>query len=169
MRRLLPCLVMVAALAIPHPAAARYSRVYLVPALKQCPTAATCAREFESSFTFDSIVLQTPATRYPPTGKPSLVLDLHGVRDAAGTPVSGTLMLKVLAGRVSIPGIGTFPDDSSLTQQPPIPIQLKDGAGKVKYEPSLKPPNGTIVNGGGVEVFDPDGKLLAVTGSQYKP
>jgi len=167
---MLPCLALVAAFAIPQPAAAGgYNRVYLVPALTPCPTAATCARELESSFTFDSIVLRSPASKYLPTGKPALFLEMHGVRDAAGTLVNGTLMLKVLAGRVSVPGLGTFPDGSSLTQQPPIPIQLKNGAAKLPYKPSVSPPNGTIVNGGGVEVFDPDGKLLAVTGSQSKP
>jgi hypothetical protein len=165
-----PWLALAAALAIPYPAvAAQYGRVYLVPALKQCPTAATCPREFESSFTFDSIVLRSPATRYLPAGKPALFLEVHGVRDAAGTLANGTLVVRVLSGRVSVPGIGTFPDDSSLVQQAPIAIPLKNGGGKVAYKPSVSPPAGTLVNGGGVEVFDPDGKLLAVTGSQSKP
>lgn len=170
MRPMLFRLAVCAAIVVPHAArAGGYNRVYLVPAVKRCTTAATCPREFASSFTFDTIVLRSPATKYLPAGKPSLILDLHGVRDASGAPLNGTLMLRVLSGRVSLPGLGTFPDDSSLTQQAPIPVTLKNGDGKLPYKPSPGVPNGTIVNGGGVEVYDPDGNLLAVTGSQSKP
>ena len=169
MRRIHCRLALLAALVIPHIAAAGgYNRVYLVPAITPCPTLSTCPRAFDSSFTFDSIVLRSPATQFLPTGKkPSLILVVHGVRDASHALVTDTLMLRVLAGRVSVPGIGTFPDNSSLTQQAPIPIPLKNGAARFSYKPAT--PNGTLVNGGGVEVYDPDGNLLAVTGSQSKP
>jgi hypothetical protein len=150
-------------------AAAGYNRVYLVQALKQCTGLASCPREFESAYTFDAIVLRTPASRYAPPSKPTLILEIRGVRDAADNPVNGTLSLRLLSGRVSVPGVGTFPDDSPLTQQPLVPIPLKNGNAKVPYKPPLLIPNGLIVNGGGVEVLDPDGKLLAVTGSQSKP
>jgi hypothetical protein len=161
-------LALLAALVVPHLAAAGgYSRVYLVPSVKACPTRSTCPREFASSFTFDAIVLHSPATKFMPIGKPSLILEVHGVRDASRALVTGTLTLRVLSGRVSLPGLGTFPDDASVTQQPPIPIPLKNGEARVPYKPSV--PNGTIVNGGGVEVYDPDGNLLAVTGSQSRP
>jgi len=40
-------------------------------------------------------------------------------------------------------------------------------AGVVLASPAA--PNGTITNGGGVEILDPEGKRLAVTGSQAKP
>ena len=170
MRLVFSGLALLAMLVIPAAArAGGYNRVYLVPALKPCATASTCPREFASSFTFDAIVLRSPASKYMPSGKASLILDVHGVRDASGAPLNGTLMLRVLSGRVSIPGIGTFPDNSSLTQQAPIPVTLKNGDGKLPYKPSTGVPNGTIVNGGGVEVYDPDGNLLAVTGSQSKP
>jgi hypothetical protein len=46
---------------------------------------------------------------------------------------------------------------------------LKNGDARFSYKPSTGVPNGTIVNGGGVEVYDPDGNLLAVTGSQSRP
>ena len=170
MRSKLCRLVVLAVLVIPHAArAGGYNRVYLVPAVKQCTTASTCPREFESSFTFDAIVLHSPASKYMPAGKPALILDVHGVRDASGTPVNGVLTLRVLSGRVSLPGLGTFPDNSSLTQQAPIPVALRNGDGKLPYKPATGAPAGTIVNGGGVEVYDPDGNLLAVTGSQSKP
>jgi hypothetical protein len=163
-------LALLAALVFPHLAAAGgYNRVYLVPAITPCATASTCPREFDSSYTFDSIVLRSPATKFMPAGKPSLILEVHGVRDASHALVTGSLMVRVLSGRVSLPGLGTFPDNSPLTQQPPIPIPLKNGDGRFPYKPATGVPNGTIVNGGGVQVYDPDGNLLAVTGSQSKP
>lgn len=149
--------------------AAGLNRVYLVPALVECPGPATCPRAFASAYTFDSIVLRTPATRYTSGSKPSFVLDLRGVRDPSGAPVNGTLTLRVRSGRVSLPGLGTFPDDSPLTQQAPVSIPLRNGNGKVSYRPATPPPNGLVVNGGGVEVLDPQGQLLAVTGTQSKP
>ncbi len=130
-------LALLAALVVPHIAAAGgYSRVYLVPAVRACPTRSTCPREFDSSFTFDAIVLHSPATKFMPVGKPSLILEVHGVRDASRALVTGTLTLRVLSGRVSLPGLGTFPDDSSLTQQPPIPVPVRNGAARVPYKPS---------------------------------
>jgi hypothetical protein len=172
MRRRIRTLTVLAALTAPAVAtAAPYNRVYLVPAVKRCPGPATCVpREFESSYTFDSIVLRSPATRYLPAAKPSLVIEVRGVRDAAGNPVDGNLTLRVLPARVSLPTLGTFPDDSPLTVVAPVAIPLKKGGNrKFPYKPDAQPPNGTIVNGGGVEIYDPEGKLLAVTGTQVKP
>jgi hypothetical protein len=165
-------LAVCAALALPPAAAAAsYNRVYLVPAVKRCPGPATCVpRELESAYTFDSIVLRSPATRYLPVGKPSLFLEVRGVRDPAGNLVNGNLTLRLVQSRVSLPTLGTFPDDSPLTAVAPIPIPLKNGSNrKLPYKPDTQPPNGTIVNGGGLEVYDPDGKLLAVTGSRVRP
>jgi hypothetical protein len=69
-----------------------------------------------------------------------------------------------------VPGIGgTFPDDSPLTRVAPVPIRLKNGGAKRFAYKSPAAPNGTITNGGGVEILDPEGKRLAVTGSQAKP
>lgn len=150
------------------PALAGMNRVYLVPALKECPGPATCTREFESTYTFDSIVLRNAAAKYSPPGKPALSLDLRGVRDGSGTPFTGSLSVHVLSGRVSIPGFGTLPDGSPLAEVAPVPVTLKNGNGKVSYSPPASP-SGLISNGGGVEVVDPDGKVLAVTGSQTKP
>jgi hypothetical protein len=150
--------------------AAGYNRVYLVPALKPCPGFATCAgRGLESTYTFDTIVLRSPPTRYSPAGKPQLFLEVKGVRDASGAPVNGNLTLKVLSGRVNVPGIGTIGDDSALTTVAPLPVPLKNGNNpKFSYK-NPATPDGLLVNGGGVEVYDPEGKLLAVTGTQTKP
>jgi hypothetical protein len=151
--------------------AAGYNRVYLVPALKPCPGSGNCpGRELASSYTFDTIVLRSPPGRYLPSGKPTLLLQLRGVRDASGTPVTGTLTLKFLPVRVYTPSVGTIGDESSLTAVAPVPIPLQNGNNpKFAYKSSLQPPAGTLVNGGGIEVYDPEGKLLAVTGSQTKP
>jgi hypothetical protein len=172
MRFVSRALPLIAALVVPTMAAAAgYNRVYLVPALKPCPGAGTCQPlALQSSYTFDSIVLRSPPTRYLPTGKPSLFLQIRGVRDASGTPVTGNLTLKVLSGRVYTPSVGTIGDGSSLTALAPVPVPLRGGNNaKFAYTPSTQAPAGTIVNGGGVEVYDPEGKLLAVTGSQSKP
>src|SRR5215470_6871651 len=144
------------------------NRVYLVPALKQCPGPATCPREFESAYTFDAIVLRNRASKYSPAGKPQLGLDFLGVRDPGGAPFTGTLKVKVLSGRVSLPGFGTLPDDSPLVQIAPLDAAIKNGKGKLSYTPPAAP-SGLITNGGGVEILDPDGQPLAVTGSQTKP
>ena len=149
-----------------------YSRVYLVPAIKKCETVASACvpRELESRYTFDTIVLRSAATRYLPVGKPSLYLEIRGVRDPGGTLVNGALRLQVLSGRVSLPTLGTFPDNFSLTQVAPVAVPLKNGANRrFAYSSDPGPPAGTIVNGGGIEVYDPEGKLLAVTGSQSRP
>jgi|CXWL01.1.fsa_nt_gi hypothetical protein len=171
MQRTLRTLGLVALLAVPAIATAGGSnRVYLVPAIKECPGPTNCSpREFESTYTFDAVILLAPAARFSPADKPAFVLDIKGVRDAAGALVTGNLSLKISSGRVSLPGFGTLPDGSSLTQVAPIPVPIKNGRARVSYKPPVGAPNGTITNGGGVQVLDPDGKPLAVTGSQSKP
>jgi hypothetical protein len=172
MRETCCALGLATALVVPAMATAGgYNRVYLVPAVKRCPGPAACVpREFESRYTFDAIVLRTPAQRYLAPNKPSLGLQVRGVRDPSGAPVTGNLTLKVLQSRVSLPSLGTFPDDSPLTVTPPVAVPVKNGNNrKFAYRPPAQPPNGTIVNGGGVEIYDPEGNLLAVTGSQVKP
>jgi hypothetical protein len=147
---------------------AGWARVYLVPALVECPGPATCPRELESAYTFDEIVLRSQSAKYMQPKKPTLIVELKGVRDPSGAPFDGDLQVNVLSGRVSIPGFGTLPDGSPLAQQPPIIVTLSKGDGKVVYR-APSSPSGLLTNGGGVEVRDPDGKLLAVTGSQSKP
>jgi hypothetical protein len=166
-RLLLPLASALVAAAQPT-AAAGMNRVYLVPAVKECPGPATCPREFQSSYTFSTILLRTAATKYSRVGKPALSVDFRGVRDAAGAPANGTVKVRILSGRVSIPGFGTFPDGAPLTQVEPLSVTLANGNGKIAYEPPASP-NGIVTNGGGVEILDPEGKLLAVTGSQSKP
>ncbi len=108
MQRLLLRLTMLAALTVPAVATAGgYNRVYLVPALKPCLGDIPCQpREFQSAYTFDSIVLRS--------------------------------------------------------------VPLKNGSNP-KFPYKANSPVGIIVNGGGVEVYDPAGNLLAVTDSQSRP
>lgn len=172
MRPYLPSLALAGTLVASGMAlAGGYSRVHLVPALKPCPGPANCTpRQFESAYTFDTIVLRTPAGRYPRPGKPTILLEVRGVRDPSGAPVTGNLRLRVTAGRVSLPAFGTFPDDSPLVQLEPVPVPIEKGANpRFVYQQPTPTPAGAIVNGGGVEIYDPEGHLLAVTGSQAKP
>jgi hypothetical protein len=162
--------VLILALALPGPAVAGgYGSVYLVPALAECPGPASCSRAFESAYTFDTIILHSRASRYLDDKKPSFLIDVRGVRDPSGALVNGTVTVRILSGRVSVPGIGTFPDSSPLTRVAPFPIPLKNGGAKRFPYRSPAAPNGTITNGGGVDILDPEGKRLAVTGSQAKP
>jgi hypothetical protein len=168
MRRTVQWFSLVAVLAIPGAAGAGgANRVYLVPALAECPGPATCPRAFQSACTFETIVLRTSPTRFTPSGKPPFTLDVQGVRDPGGALFTGNLTLRILSGRVSVPGIGTFPDAAPLTG--PVTMPVRNGAVKRFAYDAPASPNGTITNGGGVEVLDPDGKRLAVTGSQAKP
>jgi hypothetical protein len=148
-------------------AAVAGNRVYLVPAIAECPGPATCERTFESTYTFDTIALQSPG-KYLQPDKASIVLDVRGVRDASGALVNGTINVRILSGRVSIPAFGTFPDNSPVTITAPQPVTLKNGKGHLSYKAPATPA-GLIQNGGGVEVLDPTGKRLAVTGAQAKP
>lgn len=171
MRHPLRTLALLAALLPPTLAHAGTNRVYLVPAVKECPGPATCVpREYESTYTFDAIILLSPGGKYLSTGKkPSLTLDIRGVRDASHALVTGNLTLVILPVRVSLATLGTFPDDSPFTQNAPVQVPITNGATRFPYRPSAVAPNGTLVNGGGVEVLDPDGKRLAVIGTQAKP
>jgi hypothetical protein len=161
-------LALAATMLVPTIAVAGANRVYLVRALGECPGPSVCERTFESAYTFDTIVARTPAGKYTPTGKPSVVLDVRGVKDPSGAPFNGTLTLRVLSGRVSLASFGTLPDDSPLTQTAPVSVPVTNGKGHKAYSPDTGTPGGLITNGGGIEVLDPDGKRLAVTGSQTR-
>jgi hypothetical protein len=126
-------------------------------------------RELESAYTFDTIVVMTPSGRYYPSNGPALIVNVRGVRDPSHALLEGTVMLRLISGRVSLPGLGTFPDGASLVQPPPVAIRVRNGNARFPYKPELRPPSGTITNGGGVEILDPTGKRLAVTGSQTRP
>ena len=144
---------------------------YLVPAYVACPGPDTCgAPQRESSFTFDTAILRGPVGRYANPAKPSLILELRGVKDASGALVtSDAFTIVVAAGQVNVSAVAlTIPPGHPLSQVAPIPIPLKGGKGKVVYKPAQMAPPGTVAEGGGVSVYDSQGKRLATVGAQYK-
>jgi len=107
------------------------------------------------------------------TGKLALMLQVKGLKDASGSPVTGRLTVEIPASRITIlsQGIGTLGENSPLAAQPPYVVDVKNGAARAKFlTPSTTPGNGLIVNTFGAPVvYDPEGKELASTGTQSKP
>jgi hypothetical protein len=164
-------IIAAAVLAAVPAAAAGLNAVYLVRAFEVCPGPNTCgAPRPESRFTFETAVLRTPRSRYTVAGKPALVLVLKGVRDETGAPVTGDgFTLRPSSGQVNLTSQGlTIPAGHPLAAVAPLPISLRNGAGKVSYSPPAAAPPGTVVEGGTVTVYDSDGRRLATTGTQVK-
>lgn len=172
MRYLLPAL----ALAL-WPLAARaggFNVNYLVPAFVVCPGPGTCGAPVrESRFTYETAALKVPRGRYLNPKKPSLIVELKGVKDENGSPVTGdSFRIRIDTGQVNLPSLGTtIPAGHALSQQEPIAIPLRNGntpKGGFPYSPEATAPAGTIVEGGGITILDSDGRRLAVTGTQAK-
>jgi hypothetical protein len=152
-------------------AAGGFSVTYLVPAFVTCPGPDTCgAPERESRFTFESATLRSAQGRYANAGKTALVVKLRGVKDETGALVSGSgFTVRLASGQVNLPSLGiALPAGHPLSEVPPVPIALDKGKGTLSYAPSQSPPAGTVVEGGGVTVYDSDGKRLATVGTQYR-
>ena len=151
--------------------AGRLNTNYLVPAYVPCPGPDTCgAPQLESTFTFDTAILRGPVGKYANPAKPSVIVELRGVKDASGALVtSDAFTIVVAAGQVNVSAVGlTIPPGHPLSQVAPIPLPLKGGKGKVVYKPAQTAPPGTVAEGGGVTVYDSQGKRLATVGTQYK-
>ena len=140
---------------------------YLVPSFQSCAGPSVCPPEHDSSFSFDTAVLKTPASRFLRSRKTAFTLELKGVRDAAGNLVSGAQFTVVLAtGQITVPGVGTFPPGAIPDTR--IPFTVERGRASVVYKtPDL--PRGTVVEGGVVTVLDPNGRRLATIGNQARP
>jgi len=150
------------------PAAAGFNRNFLVPSFQSCTGPQTCfPPRHDSSFTFGSAVLKTPVSRFLRSRKTAFILELKGVRDAAGNLASGVQFTVVLAtGQVTVPGIGTFPPGALPDVR--MPFMVERGKAMVVYEtPDV--PRGTVVEGAGITILDPDGRRLAIIGSQAAP
>ena len=144
------------------------NRTYLVPSFRTCPGPQTCfPPAHDSSFTFESAVLKTPVSRFLRSRKTAFILELKGVRDAAGNLASGVQLTIVLTtGQITVPGIGTFPPGAIPDTR--ISFTVEHGRAKVPYKtPDV--PRGTVVEGAGVTILDPDGRRLAIIGSQAAP
>ncbi len=143
------------------------NRNYLVPSFRSCAGPAACPPQHDSSFTFESAVLKTPVSRFLRSGKTAFILDLKGVRDAAGNLVSGVQLTVVLAtGQITVPGIGTFPPGAIPDTR--VTFVVERGRAKVPYK-APEVPRGTVVEGGAVTILDPEGRRLATIGSQAAP
>jgi hypothetical protein len=144
---------------------------HLVPAFVVCPGPDTCgAPQRESSFTFESAVLKAPRGKFTNPNKPAFVVELKGVKDASGAPVTSTdFTVRIAGGQVNISSLAlTIPAGHVLSAIAPIPIPLKNGNGSLAYKPTAEPPPGTVSEGGGVTIYDSQGKRLATTGAQYR-
>jgi len=159
--------------AVPAAFAGGFNINYLVPAFVQCPGPDTCgAPQRESRFRFESAVLRSARSRYLNLSKPTLLIELKGVTDENGVPVtSDAFTVRVESGQVNLVGISlTIPAGHPLAQVPPVSIPIRNGNGKLSYKAAAanQAPAGTIVEGGGAVIYDSDGKRLATVGTQTK-
>ena len=147
----------------------------LVPVYARCPGSGNCQPVLVSSYTFDEMYLYSPRKKYSGPEELALMIQVKGLKDANGTPVTGQITVSVPATRVTIlpsgGGFGTFGDLSPLAQQPPYVVEVKNGSARQKFfTPSTTPTNGLVANSfGSPIVYDPEGKELASTGSQSRP
>ena len=147
----------------------------LVPVYERCPGSGNCPPVLASSYTFDEMYLYSPRKKYSGPEELALMIQVKGLKDANGTPVTGQLTVVVPATRVTIlpsgGGFGTFGDSSFLSQQAPYVVEVKNGSARQKFfTPSTTPPRGLVANAfGSPIVYDPEGKELASTGSQSRP
>jgi hypothetical protein len=86
---------------------------------------------------------------YSGPGKLALMLQVKGLKDANGSPVTGQITVSVPSSRVTIlsQGIGTIADGSPLAAQPPYVVDVKNGSARAKFfTPDSTPEHGLVVN-----------------------
>jgi hypothetical protein len=149
------------------------NRAALVPVYAKCPGSGNCPAVRASSYTFDQMYLYSSRAPYSGPNKLALMLQVKGLKDANGSPVTGKLTIQIPPTRVTIlsQGIGTLGENSPLAEQPPYVVDVKNGDARQKFlTPPTTPEHGLIANSFGAPVvYDPEGKELASTGSQTKP
>jgi hypothetical protein len=168
-------LACLSAVALPALAfAGGFNKTYLVPAFLGCAGPATCAPQRESLYRFDSAVLRNSASRFLVPGKVAFMFEIKGVRDGGGNLVttntadrSDDFKLVSIPGQITITGLGTFPADA--IPEVVLPLDLKNGAGKLSFKTPEATPPGLVSDGGGIVVLDNQGKRLAVVGAMSKP
>ena len=176
MRRSMAWLV-VLVLALPALATAKLNRSYMVPVYEACPGSGNCFPPVRaSSYTFDSIALYSSAQPYTGPGKLALMVVVKGLKDAAGSPVTGTLTLRVPGSRITIlsQSIGTLGETSPLAPETVYAVPVSNGDtprhGARFTTPDSTPTSGLVVNTFAAPILlDPDGRELASTGTQTKP
>jgi hypothetical protein len=170
MRPLALTVILVALSAVPA-VAGGYNANYLVPAFVTCPGPDVCgAPQRESSFTFETAILRAPRGKYLNPKKPALIVDIKGVRDITGALVTGDgFAIQLTTGQVNLVGLATtLPAGSQLSTQAPIPLPLTNGNGHLAYRSKQQAPSKTVIEGGGVTIYDSAGKRLATVGTQAK-
>ena len=166
--------IRLAVLALAAPAlGGGFNTTYLVPAFVSCPGPDICVGtpQRESRFTFDSVTLRTPRGQFADPKKPSFIVELKGVKDGSGAPVtSSAFTIRIATGQINLfnPATLRLPPGHPLAQVDPVAITLANGRSKTTYKPTQTAGAGTVVEGGAVTVYDSDGKRLATVGSQYK-
>ncbi len=172
MPRTLLTLTALAGVITASPALGGGNLTHLVPASVHCPGPDACVpAQKESRFTFESVILRSGRGKYANPKKPAFIIELKGVRDASGTLVtSEAFTIRVSSGQINLGGGQpvSLPAGFPLAVVAPIPISLRDGVAKKPYSPSQQAPSGTVVEGGGIDIYDSDGKRLATTGAQYR-
>ena len=149
------------------------NRNYLAPVYDACPGSGNCNPPTRtSSYTFDSIILQSSAQPFTGPGKLALAVMVKGLKDGTGALVTGTVQLRVPTGRTTIIGlVGTIGETSPLLSATVYDVPVKNGVGRARFNtPDVTPEHGLVVNSFQAPVlYDPDGKALASTGTQSKP
>ena len=166
-------LALASVMLLPAVAGAKLNRNFLVPAYEACPGSSNCnPPTLSSSYTFDSILLYSPADPYTAPGKLALRIVVKGLRDGSGNLFNGTIHATSGQSRITILGLlGTIGETSPLAAPTQYTITVKNGAARYDYKtPPETPEHGLIANSlTSPVVYDPDGKPLAVTGARTKP
>ena len=165
--------VLAVLLGLPAVAAAGLNRNYLVPAYEPCPGSGNCNPPTRSStYTFDQVVLSSSNQQYSGPGKLALGITIKGLKDAGGTPFTGTVVLKVGRSRVTIltNGVGTLGETSPLAPETVYVVQVKAGNARARFKtPDETPTSGLVVNSFDAPVlYDPEDKPLATTGTRTR-
>jgi len=158
-------------------AAAGFTKTFLVPAYRPCPeNVGSCPAELESSYTFATAIMRSSNRRFLKDDSVQLIIELKGVRDAAGGLVTtdpndpnGGFVLVLPATQVTLGGTTTAP--GLLAPETRIRIDLRNGKGKMNYVPPAGGETAGIVANSTESPFvvDPDGHRLALPGAMSKP
>ncbi|HWP67544.1 MAG TPA: hypothetical protein VNO26_16725 [Candidatus Limnocylindria bacterium] len=149
----------------------------MVPAYQPCtPPAASCPAVLESRFTFERVTLKSSKSPWVKDNAVAVIVELRGVRDENGAPVTTDPANPADDFHLIIPGSqvtvgGTTVAPGILAPEIVIPIDLEKGNGKASYRtPAGGQGSGVVTETTGVPyVRDSDGKRFAVSGARDKP
>ena len=168
-----------AVLLTPALAAAAMNVTHLVPAYMPCPAGQTmCMPVKESSFTFERAVLKSSQAPFTAPDKLAFIVELRGVRDAAGSLVTTSttdpaddFVVVISPGRTVLLEQGLQLEPSSpLLPRLSVRIDLTNGKGKKPYRTPPETPTSGFVNESVAApvILDSQGKRFAVTGARSR-